>query len=66
MSRGLGAGYSLRKIAASLGRSPSTISREVVRHGGLSLKSDQATPEGHTVPANGLGSRVHSCHAHTC
>ncbi|MCG1039545.1 MULTISPECIES: IS30 family transposase [Burkholderiaceae] len=36
ISRGIGAGYSLRKIAASLGRSPSTISREVTRHGGLS------------------------------
>jgi IS30 family transposase len=36
ISRGLAAGQSLRKIAASIHRSPSTISREVARNGGLS------------------------------
>lgn len=34
ISRGLRAGLSLRQIARDLGRSPSTISREVRRHGG--------------------------------
>ncbi len=34
ISRGLAAGWSLRAIAAGLGRAPSTISREVAAHGG--------------------------------
>ena len=34
ISRGLSAGYSLRRIAQTLQRSPSTISREVTRNGG--------------------------------
>jgi transposase, IS30 family len=34
ISRGLAAGYSLRAIAAGLGRAPSTVSREVARNGG--------------------------------
>ena len=34
ISRGLLAGESLRRMAAALGRAPSTISREVVRNGG--------------------------------
>jgi IS30 family transposase len=34
ISRGLVAGESLRAIASRLGRSPSTVSREVARHGG--------------------------------
>lgn len=34
VSRGLAAGHSCRQIAAELGRSPSTISREVHRNGG--------------------------------
>ena len=34
ISRGLCIGYSLRSIAKSLGRSPSTVSREVKRNGG--------------------------------
>ena len=33
ISRGIAAGRSIRRIAASLGRSPSTVSREVARHG---------------------------------
>lgn len=35
ISRGLAAGHSSRRIAADLGRSPSTISREVHRNGGI-------------------------------
>ena len=34
ISRGLSAGYSMRDIAQQLGRSPSTISREIARNGG--------------------------------
>ena len=34
VSRGLSAGLSMRAIAAQLGRSPSTVSREVARNGG--------------------------------
>jgi IS30 family transposase len=34
ISRGIAAGRSIRGIARSLGRSPSTISREISRHGG--------------------------------
>jgi DNA-binding CsgD family transcriptional regulator len=33
ISRGLAAGTSIRQIAASLNRAPSTISREITRHG---------------------------------
>jgi IS30 family transposase len=36
VSRGLAAGRSIRWIAGDLGRSPSTVSREVSRHGGRS------------------------------
>ena len=36
ISRGVAAGRSIRRIAASLGRSPSTVSREIARHGGRS------------------------------
>ena len=46
ISRGLAAGESLRAIARSIGRSPSTISREVARNGGQkryrALVADQA------------------------
>jgi IS30 family transposase len=34
ISRGVASGVSLRSIAARLGRAPSTVSREVARHGG--------------------------------
>jgi IS30 family transposase len=34
ISRGLATGISFRKIGAQLGRAPSTVSREVARHGG--------------------------------
>src|SRR5437667_3587285 len=36
ISRGIAAGRSIRRIAAKLGRSPSTVSREVRRNGGCS------------------------------
>lgn len=35
ISRGLAAGLSMREIAVTLGRAPSTISREIKRHGGV-------------------------------
>ena len=34
ISRGIAAGYSIRRIAKTLGRAPSTVSRELKRHGG--------------------------------
>jgi IS30 family transposase len=34
ISRGVAAGHSLRRLARQLGRAPSTLSREVARHGG--------------------------------
>lgn len=36
ISRGLAAQISIRQIAAEIGRAPSTVSREITRHGGLS------------------------------
>lgn len=47
VSRGLVAGFSIRALAAQLGRAPSTISREVNRNGGRecyrATQADQAT-----------------------
>ena len=37
ISRGIAAGRSVRRIAATLGRAPSTVSRELRRHGGLAV-----------------------------
>src|SRR5450432_1186593 len=37
ISRGIAAGRSIRRIAAGLRRAPSTVSREVARHGGRSV-----------------------------
>ena len=46
ISRGLVAGQSIRSIAASLGRAPSTVSREIARNGGCegyrATEADQA------------------------
>jgi len=57
ISRGVVAGHSLRMIASSLGRAPSTVSREINRNGGRrqyrAIKADQAAWE-----------RAH--HAKTC
>lgn len=36
ISRGLAAQISIRRMAAGIGRAPSTVSREITRHGGLS------------------------------
>ncbi|SRR6266566_790912 len=36
ISRGIAAGSSIRQIAAAISRSPSTVSREITRHGGRS------------------------------
>ena len=36
ISRGIAAGWSMRRIARGLGRSPSTVSREIRRNGGCS------------------------------
>ena len=47
ISRGIVAGHSIRSIAATLSRSPSTVSREINRNGGLqdyrANQADQAT-----------------------
>jgi len=49
ISRGVVAGHSLRMIASSLGRAPSTVSREINRNGGRrqyrAIKADQAAWE---------------------
>jgi IS30 family transposase len=49
ISRGMVAGRSLRSIAASLSRAPSTVSREINRHGGRrryrASKADQAAQD---------------------
>lgn len=37
ISRGIAASQSIREIARSIGRSPSTVSREIKRHGGITL-----------------------------
>ena len=51
ISRGLAAGWSLRQIATALGRAPSTISREVSRHGGR--EHYRASSAEHAAWANG-------------
>ena len=47
ISRGLAANLTMRQIARELGRSPSTISREISRHGGISryraIQADEKT-----------------------
>ena len=50
ISRGIAAGRSIRRIAQGLGRSPSTISREIRRNGGL-----QATVQTGPTGARGRG-----------
>src|ERR1700689_1897450 len=46
ISRGIAAGRSIRRIAQDLGRSPSTVSREIGRNGGCSAyrASERARP----------------------
>jgi len=50
ISRGLVAGESMRSIAGRLGRSPSTVSREVARHGGAG-RYRAVTADGRAVRA---------------
>ena len=54
ISRGIAGSLSLRTIATQLGRSPSTISREVERNGGLvhyrASQADQAAWDRNTPP----------------
>ena len=51
ISRGLVAGRSLRTIAATLMRSPSTISREISRNGGsLGVCREQNRSDTHGIP----------------
>jgi IS30 family transposase len=45
ISRGLMAGTSMRKLAEQLGRTPSTISREVARNGGVCIYRAAASDE---------------------
>ena len=59
ISRGLARGCSLRGISARLGRAPSTISREVRRHGGraryrASLEAADCRSWGRSKPARAL------------
>jgi hypothetical protein len=56
ISRGIAAGRSIRGIAASLGRSPSTVSREVARHGG---EAHTAPPRRTPAPGSGRCARSH-------
>ena len=45
ISRGIAAGDSMRRIAAVLGRAPSTVSREITRHGGRKCYRASAADE---------------------
>lgn len=64
ISRGIAASLSFRQIAKNLGRSPSTLSREVNRHGGRvkyrALKADERAWEFAKRPKQ-CKLRVHSC-----
>ena len=42
ISRGIAAGRSIRRIARGLGRSPSTVSREIKRNGGDAYRASEA------------------------
>jgi IS30 family transposase len=57
ISRGLASGDSMRRIARGLGRSPSTVSREIARHGGRGLYRASSAEEG----ASRLGRRPKRC-----
>lgn len=46
ISRGLASGDSMRRIARGLGRPPSTVSREIARHGGRDLYRASSAEEG--------------------
>jgi IS30 family transposase len=51
ISRGLAAGDSMRSIAAALKRSPSTVSREIARHGGRKRYRANAADKGAWIRA---------------
>jgi IS30 family transposase len=57
ISRGIASGHSMRKIASGLGRAPSTVSREIARHGGRGTYRAQTAEEG----AWNLGRRPKRC-----
>ena len=53
ISRGLSSGESFRSIARRLGRAPSTVSREVARHGGgTHYRANHADYEASVSPAS--------------
>jgi IS30 family transposase len=56
ISRGIAAGWSMRRIAQGLGRSPSTVSREIRRNGGYTTyRANEAdTQRGSNENTNGL------------
>ncbi|WP_457473290.1 helix-turn-helix domain-containing protein [Streptomyces sp. TE4109] len=60
ISRGLAAGDSFRAIAGRLGRAPSTVSREVGRHGGReryrAARADEGAWSNARRPKSGSGS----------
>ncbi len=61
ISRGLASGLSMREIARDLGRSPSTVSREIGRHGGVSKYRASSADE----RAWQLGKRPKPCYLAT-
>ena len=63
ISRGIAAGRSIRRIAQGLGRSPSTISREIRRNGGLqAYRASRADLVGSCTGS----SPPHTCSARMC
>ena len=64
ISRGLAAGDSLRSIAAALGRSPSTVCREVAANGGAKPVEHATTPC--SILCSSADSRRSSRPAHRC
>jgi transposase, IS30 family len=63
ISRGLAHGHSLRRIACSLGRAPSTVSREIARNGGSGPYRAAASDIGVGL---GVRRRVSSRGTHPC
>ena len=55
ISRGVARGSSLRQISRDLGRAPSTVSREVRRHGGGGRRGLDSGPPGHRRGPRGAG-----------
>jgi hypothetical protein len=65
VSRGIASGATFRTIAARLGRAPSTVSREVARHGGaigIALLERMIAPGGsHCAPRSACSHGTESC-----